>query len=102
ARAVAAALGREALDALLAVDRPDRARALWDRLPAPVRRQGAFRLLEVRLLLAEGRPDGARALFDAGFEVADLREGAEVLGELWARVTDEPLPDSYEFRMRPS
>ncbi|MFG3489826.1 DUF5107 domain-containing protein [Streptomyces sp. NPDC047972] len=102
ARAVAAALGREALDAFLAVDRPDRARALWDRLPAAVRRQGAFRLLEVRLLLAEGRPDGARALFDAGFEVADLREGAEVLGELWARVTDEPLPDSYEFRMRPS
>ncbi|MYS08812.1 DUF5107 domain-containing protein, partial [Streptomyces sp. SID6041] len=102
AGAVATALGRETLDALLAVDRPDRARALWDRLPAAARWQGAFRLLEIRLLLAEGRRDEARAVYDTGFEVADLREGAETLGELWARVTDEPLPDAYEFRMRPS
>ncbi|MFF2303782.1 DUF5107 domain-containing protein [Streptomyces sp. NPDC058128] len=99
---VATALGREALDALLAVDRPDRARALWHRLPDSARRRGAFRLIEVRLLLAERRPDEARAVFDAGFEVADLREGAEVLGELWRRFTDELLPDAYEFRMRPS
>ncbi|MFF5920672.1 DUF5107 domain-containing protein [Streptomyces flavochromogenes] len=99
---VAAALGRETLDALLAVDRPDRARSLWHRLPDSVRRRGAFRLLEVRLLLAEGRPDEARAVFDAGFEVADLSEGAETLGELWERFTDELLPDAYEFRMRPS
>ncbi|WP_055602763.1 DUF5107 domain-containing protein [Streptomyces aureus] len=99
---VAAALGREALDALLAVDRPDRARALWHRLPDAARRRGAFRVLEIRLLLAEGRPDEARAVFDAGFEVADLSEGAEVLGELWARITDELLPDTYEFRIRPS
>ncbi|OKJ62883.1 hypothetical protein AMK27_07505 [Streptomyces sp. CB02009] len=98
----ATALGREALDALLAVDRPDRARALWHRLPDSARRRGAFRLIEVRLLLAERRPDEARAVFDAGFEVADLREGAEVLGELWRRFTDELLPDAYEFRMRPS
>ncbi|WP_338492310.1 DUF5107 domain-containing protein [Streptomyces sp. SJL17-4] len=102
ATAVVVALGREALDALLAVDRPDRARTLWHRLPDSVRRRGAFRLLEVRLLLAEGRPDEARAVFDAGFEVADLREGAEILGELWARITDELLPDAYEFRMRPN
>ncbi|MFB7834001.1 DUF5107 domain-containing protein [Streptomyces sp. NPDC056056] len=99
---VATALGREALDALLAVDRPDRARALWHRLPDSARRRGAFRLIEVRLLLAERRPDEARAVFDAGFEVADLHEGAEVLGELWQRFTDELLPDAYEFRMRPS
>ncbi|MFJ5137184.1 DUF5107 domain-containing protein [Streptomyces sp. NPDC088707] len=99
---VALALGREALDALLAVDRPDRARALWHRLPDSARRRGAFRLLEVRLLLAERRPDEARAVFDAGFEVADLREGAEILGELWQRFTDEILPEAYEFRMRPS
>ncbi|WP_406063930.1 DUF5107 domain-containing protein [Streptomyces sp. NBC_01077] len=99
---VVAALGREALDALLAVGRPDRARTLWHRLPEPVRRRGAFRLFDVRLLLAEGRRDEARAVFDEGFEVADLSEGAEILGELWARVTDELLPDTYEFRMRPS
>ncbi len=54
----------------------------------------------MRILLAEGRPDAARAVFDEGFEVADLGEGAETLGELWARTTDEPLPDAYEFRMR--
>ncbi|WP_030218292.1 DUF5107 domain-containing protein [Streptomyces bikiniensis] len=100
--AVAAALGREAVTALLDAGRTDRARQLWARLPDGVRGRGAFRLLEVRILLAEGRPDAARAVFDEGFEVADLGEGAEVLGELWARTTDEPLPDAYEFRMRPN
>ncbi|RSS40537.1 DUF5107 domain-containing protein [Streptomyces sp. WAC08241] len=96
----AAALGREAVTALLAAGRTDRARQLWARLPGGMRGRGAFRLLEVRILLAEGRPDAARAVFDEGFEVADLGEGAETLGELWARTTDEPLPDAYEFRMR--
>lgn len=57
--------------------------------------------MEAELLLAEGRTAEARAVFDAGFEVADLREGEEALGRLWARLTDEPLPDRYDFRMRP-
>ncbi|MFF7438677.1 DUF5107 domain-containing protein [Streptomyces sp. NPDC008122] len=99
---VAAALGREAVAALLATGRPGRARELWARLPGEVRGRGAFRLLEIRILLAEGRTGEARTVFDEGFEVADLREGTEVLGELWAELTDEPLPDAYEFRMRPS
>ncbi|MFD8210450.1 DUF5107 domain-containing protein [Streptomyces sp. NPDC059695] len=99
---VAAALGREAVAALLAAGRTGHARELWARLPDEVRARGAFRFLEIRILLAEGRPDDARAVFDAGFEVADLREGAEILGEVWAELTDEPLPDAYEFRMRPS
>lgn len=99
---VGAALARETVTALLAVGRADRARAVLDRLPADVRARGAFRLLEARVLLAEGRVDAARAVFDAGFEVADLREGAEELGEVWARITDEPLPDAYEFSMRPA
>ncbi|MER6097673.1 DUF5107 domain-containing protein [Streptomyces sp. NPDC001728] len=102
AAAVGAALGREAVVALLADGRADRARKLWSRLPEGVRGSGAFRLLEIRILLAEGGAEAARAVFDEGFEVADLREGAEILGELWARLTDEPLPDAYEFRMRPS
>ncbi|MFB6899455.1 DUF5107 domain-containing protein [Streptomyces hydrogenans] len=97
----AAALTREAVEAQLAAGRTDRARALWRALPEEVRAGGAFRLLDARILLAEGRPAEARAVFDAGFEVPDLREGAEVLGELWARLTDEPLPAAYEFRMRP-
>ncbi|MFH8842325.1 DUF5107 domain-containing protein [Streptomyces sp. NPDC017868] len=100
--AVAAALGREATAALLATGRAGQAREVWARLPDEVRDRGAFRLLELRILLAEGRTGEARAVFDAGFEVADLREGAEILGEVWAELTDEPLPDAYEFRMRPS
>ncbi|MFE1382272.1 DUF5107 domain-containing protein [Streptomyces sp. NPDC058740] len=98
---VTAALGREAVTALLSAGRTGRARAVLDRLPEEARARGAFRFLEARLLLDEGRRGEARAVFDAGFEVADLREGAEVLGEVWARITDEPLPDAYEFRMRP-
>ncbi|CAL9395132.1 hypothetical protein SUDANB105_01334 [Streptomyces sp. enrichment culture] len=98
---VTAALAREAVEALLAVGRAAGARAVWERLDPDTRQRGAFRLLEAELLLAEGRPDAARAVFDAGFEVADLREGAEAIGELWARLSDEPLPARYDFRMRP-
>ncbi|AOR31157.1 DUF5107 domain-containing protein [Streptomyces fodineus] len=99
--AAVAALGRETLQALLRVRRTADARAVWDRLLPAVRRRGRFRLLEAELLLAEGRYGEARAVFDAGFEVADLREGEEVLGRLWSRLTDEPLPAGHDFRMRP-
>jgi len=99
--AATAALGREAIGALLAVRRVGDARAVWERLRPATRGRGRFRLIEVQLLVAEGEVGAARAVFDAGFEVADLREGAEVISELWARVTDEPLPERYEFRMRP-
>ena len=78
------------------------ARAVWEGLDPATRQRGRFRLLQAALLLAEGRPQEARAVFDAGFEVADLREGDEVIGRLWARLSDEPLPDRYDFRMRPS
>ena len=99
--AATAALGREAIAALLAVGRAAEARRVFDRLLPAVRRRGAFRFVEAQLLLAEGDKAAARALFDAGFEVADLREGAETLSEVWAALTDDPLPDAYEFRMRP-
>ncbi|MEV7399736.1 DUF5107 domain-containing protein [Streptomyces sp. NPDC091267] len=99
--AATAALGREAIEALLAADRPGPARTVWAGLLPDVRGRGRFRLLEARLLLAEGDRAAARALFDRGFEVADLREGAEVLDEVWAELTDEPLPDVYNYRMRP-
>ncbi|MFF7123045.1 DUF5107 domain-containing protein [Streptomyces sp. NPDC016566] len=99
--AAVAALGREALEALLRARRAADARAVWDRLLPAVRRRGRFRLLEAELLLAEGRRADARAVLDTGFEVADLREGAEVIGRLWARLTDEPLPARLDFRMRP-
>ncbi|MFH8337359.1 DUF5107 domain-containing protein [Streptomyces sp. AM6-12] len=99
--AVLAALGREALEALLRAGRTAAARAVWERLPPPVRQRGRFRLLEAELLLAEGRRDAARAVFDAGFEVADLREGSRALDRVWDRLTGEPLPARYDFRMRP-
>ncbi|MFI6488552.1 DUF5107 domain-containing protein [Streptomyces sp. NPDC050564] len=99
--AATAALGREAMGALLAVRRVADARAVWERLRPATRSRGRFRLIEAQLLLAQGEVGAAREVFDAGFDVADLREGAEVISELWARLTDEPLPGRYEFRMRP-
>ncbi|MGY4927713.1 DUF5107 domain-containing protein [Streptomyces sp. 900105755] len=99
--AACAALGREAVEALLRVRRTADARAVWEALLPAIRERGRFRLLEAELLLAEGRPAAARAVFDAGFEVADLREGSDALGWLWARLADEPLPARYDFRMRP-
>lgn len=99
--AATAALGREAIAALLAVRRTAEARAVWSRLRPAVQQRGRFRLIEAQLLIAEGRTDEARAVFEAGFEVADLREGTEILEEVWSALTDEPLSDAYDYRMRP-
>lgn len=99
--AATAALGREAIAALVAAGRAQAARSVWDRLHAHTRQTGRFRLIEAQLLLAEGELRAARAVFDEGFEVADLREADEVIGEVWAAVSDEPLPERYDFRMRP-
>ncbi|MFJ6701826.1 MULTISPECIES: DUF5107 domain-containing protein [unclassified Streptomyces] len=99
--AAAAALGREAIEALLRAGRAADARTVWEALPPATRGRGRFRLLEAELLLAEGRRAAARAVFADGFEVADLREGDDVLDRLWARLGDAPLPRRYDFRMRP-
>ncbi|WP_328641862.1 DUF5107 domain-containing protein [Streptomyces canus] len=99
--AATAALGREAIEALLAARRTAEARSVWERLYPGIRARGRFRLIEAGLLLAEGRPEVARAVFEEGFEVADLREGAEAISDLWSRVSDEPLPPFHDFRMRP-
>lgn len=98
--AATAALGREAIEALLAVGRAGDARSVWARLHPGTRARGRFRFIEAGLLVAEGRREEARAVFEEGFEVADLREGAEAVGRLWERVSDEPLPERYDFRMR--
>ncbi|GAA2256464.1 DUF5107 domain-containing protein [Streptomyces amakusaensis] len=99
--AATASLGREAIESLLRAGRAADARSVWARLRPPVQRRGRFRLLHARLLLAEGHRAEARAVFDAGFEVADLHEGAEILGEVWSAVSDDPLPEEYDYRMRP-
>lgn len=124
--AALAGLAREAVSALLAVGRADDAREVLDALPARVRARGRFVLLDARVLLAAGDAAGARALFDRGFEVADLREGDETLSDTWYAIAERlvaagpdgaglgadelrararaehPLPDRYEFRMRPA
>ncbi|MEU9799080.1 DUF5107 domain-containing protein [Streptomyces sp. NPDC051000] len=99
--AAESALGREAMTALLAAGRPSGARAVWDRLGPARREEGRFRLLAARLLAAEGHVAAARRVFEEGLELADLREGEETLAEVWATLTDRPLPPAYDFRMRP-
>ncbi|MFJ4876650.1 DUF5107 domain-containing protein [Streptomyces sp. NPDC088745] len=96
--AATAALGREAIDALLAVGRTAEARTVWEGLDAGTRATGRFRLIEARLLVAEGDRQAARAVFEAGFEVADLREGSAEVREVWATVTDGPLPGASGAR----
>ncbi|MFI0259332.1 DUF5107 domain-containing protein [Streptomyces sp. NPDC017056] len=115
-----AALVREAVPALLAAGRADEAAAALDRLPPDVRADGRFVLLTARTALARGDAGAARALFDRGFEVPDLREGDETLGDTWYAIaerltagsgpvteavraearTRHPLPENYDFRMR--
>nr|WP_180218717.1 DUF5107 domain-containing protein [Streptomyces albus] len=94
------ALAREAVEALLAADRPDEAACVLDTVPEAGRR-GRFHLLRARVLLARGEAAEARAVFDGDFEVEDLREGEEALSDTWAALTDDPLPARYDFRMRP-
>ncbi|WP_420903321.1 tetratricopeptide repeat protein, partial [Streptomyces boncukensis] len=99
--AARAALAREAVPALLRAGRADDAEGVLDGLDTQTRLRGRFRLLRAQVLRAQGELALARALFDADFEVEDLREGEESLGEVWAALTDEPLPEHYDFRMRP-
>ncbi|MFI6638058.1 DUF5107 domain-containing protein [Streptomyces sp. NPDC050504] len=99
--AATAALARETIETLLDAGRTAEARGVQGRLGTAVRVRGRFRLLEARILVAEGRTAEARAVYETGFEVADLREGAEVLREVWASITTDPLPERYEYAMRP-
>lgn len=99
-----AALIREAVPVLLAAGRPGDARSVLGRLPSEERSRGRCRLLHARILVAEGDREAARAVFSEGegFEVDDLREGDEILNDTWSAITDAPIPERYEFRMRPA
>ena len=119
---VLAALAREAVPALLTAGRADEAADVLESLPDEVRGRGRFRLLHARVLLARGLAGDARAVFYSGFEVDDLREGEEVLGDTWFAIAEHlvagtgpvtegirararaghPLPEAYDFRMRPA
>ncbi|KIZ15452.1 DUF5107 domain-containing protein [Streptomyces natalensis] len=120
-RAVLPALAREAVPALLAVDRAEEACDLLAHLRQEDLADGRFRLLTAQVLIAQGEPAAARAVFEAGFEIPDLREGEETLSDTWYTLTERliagtgpvtdavraeartqhPLPERYEFRMRP-
>ncbi|WP_329171690.1 DUF5107 domain-containing protein [Streptomyces decoyicus] len=120
-REVLPALAREAVPALLAAGRTDEAAQLLAGLRQTDQDDGRFRLLTAQVLLAQGRPAAAREIFDAGFEVAGLREGDEVLGDTWYAIAERlvagggpvteqvraearsghPLPERYDYRMRP-
>ncbi len=115
------ALAREAVPALLAVDRAEEACDLLAHLRQEDLADGRFRLLTAQVLIAQGEPAAARAVFEAGFEIPDLREGEETLSDTWYTLTERliagtgpvtdavraeartqhPLPERYEFRMRP-
>jgi hypothetical protein len=55
-----------------------------------------------------GEVDGMLAIFDAGFDVADVREGETSLSDTWVAAQKllaevgravRPLPGRYDFRM---
>ncbi|MFG2860650.1 DUF5107 domain-containing protein [Streptomyces sioyaensis] len=116
------ALAREAVPALLAADRTAEAARLLAGLRQTGPADGRFALLTAQVLLAQGRPAAAREIFDAGFEIAALREGDEVLGDTWYAIAERlvaaggpvtedvratarathPLPERYDYRMRPA
>ncbi|WP_332328118.1 hypothetical protein [Streptomyces sp. WMMC940] len=94
-----AALAREAIGTLLDAGRTAGARPVVDRLSSalPERAGSGCGRPGCSWRRATGRGPG---VFDEGFEAADLRE-AEVLGEIWSRLTGEPLPARHDRRMRP-
>ncbi|MGW2021046.1 DUF5107 domain-containing protein [Streptomyces decoyicus] len=120
-QAVLPALVREAVPALLAAGRTDEAAQLLAGRRQTDQDDGRFRLLTAQVLLAQGQPAAAREVFDAGFEVAGLREGDEVMGDTWYAIaerlvagggpvteqvraqarSEHPLPERYDYRMRP-
>ncbi|MFJ5679746.1 DUF5107 domain-containing protein [Streptomyces sp. NPDC093097] len=121
-REVLPAFVREAVPALLAADRAEEAAEMLAALRPAERAGGRFRLLAAQVLLAQGRPREAREIFDEGFDIADLREGDETLSDTWYAIAERlvagdgpiseagaararaehPLPERYEFRMRPT
>ncbi|MDT0307894.1 DUF5107 domain-containing protein [Streptomyces sp. DSM 44917] len=97
-----AALAREAIPALLAAGRPRDAEALHGRLPGSVRASGRMRLLHARVLLAAGDAAAARALLEEGIELPDARPGDTALAETWSRLSEQPLPERYDFGPAPA
>lgn len=98
-------LAVEVLETLLALDLAEDAAAVLAGLPAAVRVHGRVRLAEARIRVASGDPSGAEAILDEGVELADLREGAADVADVWEAVqralgTERPVPAAYDFRTK--
>jgi hypothetical protein len=122
ARALApglAPLAEEQLRLMLELGRPEEVLATLDRLPAELAARPAVRLLEAQAAVAWGDPGRAGAVLEPGLVVPQIREGAQLLEDLWygyralvlaadhgwgadeakERARREPLPAVYDFSM---
>ena len=94
------ALLTEAVTALLAHGGAIRALVLLDAARTGTD-TGRLAFLRATALADAGRIAAAAALLEAGFDVADLREGENSIHALWQRVRPgEPVPARYQFDMR--
>jgi tetratricopeptide (TPR) repeat protein len=117
--AIHPALAVEAINALLASQRSREALALLESLPEAMTRQGRLRALHAKACLAEGQLDQAEVLLGSDLVTANLREGEQLLNQLWwelraqqeakaagtlvtetirQRVRIEPIPAHLDFR----
>ncbi|WP_318307643.1 DUF5107 domain-containing protein [Amycolatopsis solani] len=66
----------------------------------PERPEGRLALLTALTRLRAGDRADAKAVFDAGFEIANIREGETSLSDTWKALSADPLPSRYDFRMK--
>jgi tetratricopeptide (TPR) repeat protein len=114
-----ASLAEEQLRLMLELGRPEELLATLDRLPGELAARPAVRLLEAQAAVALGDSARAGAVLEAGLVVPQIREGAQLLEDLWygyralmlaaahgwgadeaqERARREPLPAVYDFSM---
>jgi hypothetical protein len=113
-----APLAEEQLRLLRELGRPAELLATLDRMPAELRARPAVRLLEAQAAVAVGDAARAGAVLEPGLVLPQVREGAQLLEDLWydyralllaadggdageahVRARREPLPAVYDFSM---
>jgi tetratricopeptide (TPR) repeat protein len=114
-----APLVEEQLRLMLELGRPEELLATLDRLPEQLAVRPAVRLLEAQAAVAVGDAERAGAVLEPGLVVPQVREGAQLLEDLWygyralvlaaahgwaadeaqERARREPLPAVYDFSM---
>ncbi len=102
------ALAVEAIDCLLCAEEPDAVIHLLESLPSTMTRQGRLRALHAKACLAKGDLDLAETLLGPDLVVANLREGEQLLNQLWwelraqqeAKTSGTPVTDDIRQRVR--